>query len=349
LIGIFQNTCIAFQNSKNVLSARHFVGWYNGHPDHVNEEINLDTEVVTVIGHGNVALDVARILLRNLEDLKTTDITDYAFEALKKSQVRKVILAGRRGPLQVSFTIKELREMIKLPGCNVVMNPLDFRGVPELLSSLPRPRKRLLELLCDTALKNESRKEASKTWELKFFRRPKAIICDAHNRVEKIFFGVNKIKGNLEDAQIINTDDEEEVECGLVLRSVGYQSIPIDEYVPFDKTKHIIPNVEGRVKDRAGLYCSGWVKTGPTGVILSTMYGSYETAEKLLEDIKKGDVPSAVNGTKDNVLELLITRGVKYTAFDSWLNIDKVEQERGKAKDKPREKIYHVKEMLQVV
>ncbi|XP_054724022.1 NADPH:adrenodoxin oxidoreductase, mitochondrial-like [Uloborus diversus] len=333
------------EESKNVLSARSFVGWYNGHPDHVNEQILLDTDTAVVIGHGNVALDVARILLQRLDNLKTTDITEYAYEALKKSQVQKVVLIGRRGPLQVSFTIKELRELIKLSGCVTKMNVTDFKGIPEIISSLPRPKKRITQLMYDTASKNET--GSSKTCEIKFLRRPNCILSDDQGRVTSLICKINKMEGTFENPQILQTEEEDVIKCGLVLRSVGYKSVLIEPDIPFDKTKHIILNDGGRVEGKENLFCSGWVKTGPTGVIVSTMSGSYETAEKILADIDKlASKPLAGN---EIILELLKQRGVKVTTFNHWMEMDKLEQERGKALGKPRVKICDIDEMLEIV
>lgn len=346
------------EDCPNVFSARKFVSWYNGHPKHVNDKYDLDNEVAVIVGHGNVALDAARILLRNTDELKVTDIAQHAMECLLKSKVKKVVLIGRRGPTQVSFTIKELREMLRLKDCSPVMSLNDFAGIPEIIPDLPRSKKRLVELLYNTAVDSEN-KASDKKFEIKFFRSPKQIICE-DGKTKKIVLQVNTVEDSTEQAQVISTKEREELDCGLVLRSVGYKSMSIDSELPFNYRKFIVPNEGGRVTAREewpptqtwkttnSLYCSGWVKSGPVGVILSTMNGGYETAEKILEDIPKQRHFSLHKSGRDMILGDLVKRGIRYTTFDDWLKINEVELERGKAAGKFREKICNVEEMLKI-
>ncbi|XP_071329324.1 NADPH:adrenodoxin oxidoreductase, mitochondrial [Trachinotus anak] len=339
-----------------VYSAKDFVGWYNGLPSCRELNPDLGCETAVILGQGNVALDVARVLLSPPDILKKTDITQPALEALARSQVRRVLIVGRRGPIQVACTIKELREMVNLPGARPEMVEADFDGVAEALKDLPRPRRRLTELMLKTALESpgqkeqERRREASRTWGFRFFRSPVEVLADAErHRAAGIRVAVTRLEGSGEGAQAVLTGEVEDVTCGLVISSIGYRSLPIDPSVPFDTHKAIIPNTMGRVQRAPGLYCSGWLKTGPIGVIATTMNNSFDTARSLLDDMESGalDVSAAKSGSQV-ISALLEERGVKPVSFSDWEKIDGAEMKRGETSGKPREKLLSVEEMLQV-
>uniref|UniRef100_A0A8C6PPN1 NADPH:adrenodoxin oxidoreductase, mitochondrial n=1 Tax=Nothobranchius furzeri TaxID=105023 RepID=A0A8C6PPN1_NOTFU len=317
------------EDLPGVYSAKDFVGWYNGLPSCQELRPDLSCETAVILGQGNVALDVARILLSPLDALKKTDITQPALEALAQSRVCRVLIVGRRGPMQVASTIKVY---------------------------LPRPRKRLTELMLKTALEmptekeQERRKKASRIWGFRFFRSPVEILAEPGcNRVAGVRLAVNKLEGSGEKAQAVLTGEVEDVPCGLVISSIGYRSLPIDPTVPFDSRRAIVPNSMGRVHNAAGLYCSGWLKTGPTGVIATTMNSSFDTARSLLEDVESGklDVSSAKPGSH-MISSLLEKRGVKPVTFSDWEKIDDLETRRGEVSGKPREKILTVAAMLKV-
>uniref|UniRef100_UPI00398EAB38 NADPH:adrenodoxin oxidoreductase, mitochondrial isoform X2 n=1 Tax=Pristiophorus japonicus TaxID=55135 RepID=UPI00398EAB38 len=342
------------ENLLGVYSARTFVGWYNGLPENRNLNPELSSETAVILGQGNVALDVARILLSPIDMLKKTDIATHALEALAASKVKRVLLVGRRGPLQVAFTIKELREMINLPGTCPLLNPSDFEGLQQMIKDLPRPRKRLTELMIKAALEKPSEKEAehraaaTKEWGLQFLRSPVEIVpSNDGKRVAGIRLAVTKLEGSGKSAKAVQTEDVEDLECGLVLSSVGYKSYPIDPSVPFDQQQGIIPNNLGRVLQAPGLYCSGWVKRGPTGVIVTTMNDGFETAVSVLEDVRLGslNVSASKGGFKD-IEALLKQRGVRPVSFSEWEKIDAVEVAKGEKAGKPREKLLGVQEMI---
>ncbi|XP_053197146.1 NADPH:adrenodoxin oxidoreductase, mitochondrial [Scomber japonicus] len=344
------------EDLAGVYSAKDFVGWYNGQPTCQELSPDLSCETAVILGQGNVALDVARILLSPLDVLKETDITQPALEALAESHVRRVLIVGRRGPMQIACTIKEIREMVNLPGTRPEMIAADFEGVTEALKDLPRPRKRLTELMLKTATETPGEKEqerrnnASRSWGFRFFRSPVEVLADPNrNRTAGIRLAVNKLEGSGEAARAVLTGEVEDVSCGLVISSIGYKSLPIDPSVPFDSRKAIIPNNMGRVQQAAGIYCSGWVKTGPTGVIATTMNNSFDTARSLVEDIDSGalDISAGKPGSQ-SISTLLEKRGVKPVTFSDWEKIDNVEMKRGEASGKPREKILTVEEMLRV-
>nr|XP_046232584.1 NADPH:adrenodoxin oxidoreductase, mitochondrial isoform X2 [Scatophagus argus] len=344
------------EDLAGVYSAKDFVGWYNGLPSCQELRPDLSCETAVILGQGNVALDVARILLSPIDILKKTDITQPAVEALAESQIRRVLIVGRRGPIQVACTIKELREMVNLPDTRPEMLAADFEGVAEAIKDLPRPRKRLTELLLKTALdipeekEQERRNKASRIWAFRFFRSPVEILANPdNNRTAGIRLAVNRLEGSGEGARAVLTGEVEDVTCGLVISSIGYRSLPIDPSVPFDSHKAIVPNSMGRIQQAAGLYCSGWLKTGPTGVIATTMNNSFDTARSLLEDMNSGTLDlSAAKPGSQSISSLLEKRGVKAVIFSDWEKIDSVEMSRGEAIGKPREKLLSVEEMLQV-
>uniref|UniRef100_G3NNK9 NADPH:adrenodoxin oxidoreductase, mitochondrial n=1 Tax=Gasterosteus aculeatus aculeatus TaxID=481459 RepID=G3NNK9_GASAC len=285
-----------------------------------------------------------------------TDITQPALEALAQSHVRRVLIVGRRGPVQVACTIKEVREMVNLPNTRPEMVAADFEGVAEALKDLPRPRKRLTELMLKTALETPGENEqqrrngASRTWGFRFFRSPVKILADSdRGGVAGIRLAVNQLEGSGDGAQAVLSGEVEDVTCGLVISSIGYKSLPIDPVLPFDPRRAIVPNDMGRVQQAAGLYCSGWLKTGPTGVIATTMNNSFDTARSLVEDLESGALnTSAAKPGSQSVRALLEKRGVKPVTFVDWEKIDSVEVSRGEAVGKPREKLLTVEEMLQV-
>lgn len=333
----------------NVFSAKDFVGWYNGVPSNTELCPDLGCETAVVLGQGNVALDVARILLSPVDMLKETDITQNALEALTGSNVRRVLIVGRRGPLQIACTIKELREMVNLPNTRADMLPADFEGIAEALKELPRPRKRLTDLMMK-AVKEGGDEKLEKSWGFRFFRSPVEVLAGADGkRAAGIRLALNKLEGEGEGAQSVPTGQLEDVDCGLIISSIGYKSLPIEPTVPFDPRKAIVPNDMGRVQDAEGLYCSGWVKRGPTGVIATTMNDSFDTARVIIQDMETGKLDVSVNKPgAEAITGLLQTRGVRTVLFSEWEKINAEEERRGKALGKPREKLLDVEKMLKI-
>ncbi|XP_066876903.1 NADPH:adrenodoxin oxidoreductase, mitochondrial isoform X5 [Kogia breviceps] len=339
-----------------VFSARAFVGWYNGLPENRALAPDLSCDTAVVVGQGNVALDVARILLTPPEHLEKTDITEAALGALRQSQVKTVWIVGRRGALQVAFTVKELREMIQLPGTRPILDPADFLGLQDRIKEVPRPRKRLMELLLRAATEEPEvaevarRASASRAWGLRFFRSPQQVLPSPDGRrVAGIRLAVTRLEGVGEATRAVPTGDVEDLPCGLVLSSIGYKSRPIDPSVPFDPKLGVIPNVEGRVVDVPGLYCSGWVKRGPTGVITTTMTDSFVTGQILLQDLKAGLLPSGPRPGYAAVKALLGSRGVWPVSFSDWEKLDAEEVSQGQGAGKPREKLLDPQEMLRLL
>lgn len=218
------------ENSQNVLSAREFVAWYNGLPGTENYSPNLNKhKAVAIVGQGNVAIDVARILLSPIDQLQRTDITEHALHELRASQIQRIYLVGRRGPLQAAFTIKELREMTKLPDVRIRWRTEDFLGIAEEVPNLPRPRKRLTELMLASVAEQE-RTSGRREFHPIFLRSPKSI--DAQNR---LLVSVNQLEGD----RAVPTVVTELVESDLVMRSIGYKSVSLDEDLNFHESGHV--------------------------------------------------------------------------------------------------------------
>ncbi|CAG8575364.1 25831_t:CDS:2, partial [Gigaspora rosea] len=350
---------------RNVFSARTFVGWYNGLPQYRDLQPDLTcSDSAIIIGHGNVALDVARILLTDIDELSKTDITEYALEYLRKSRIRNVTLIGRRGPLQVSFTAKELREMMHLPNTrfhtDTELVKTELSANAELISQ-NRPLKRLMQILEN----GTSKTVGEKSWSLKFLRSPVEFITrdssdpPQTNFIKAVKFHINKLEGPPDNRIAVSTGVIEEIETSLVFKSVGYKSTPV-EGLPFDEKKGLVPNVKGKVLDKndnefPGLYVSGWLKRGPQGVIATTMYDAFETAEIIISDIQQNK--PMLSDTIDNcpkmgaeaVIPILHERGIRTVSYDDWKKIEEKEFEVGRRKRKPREKYSRVEEVLGIL
>uniref|UniRef100_A0AAG5D8M2 NADPH:adrenodoxin oxidoreductase, mitochondrial n=1 Tax=Anopheles atroparvus TaxID=41427 RepID=A0AAG5D8M2_ANOAO len=340
----------------NVLSAREFVAWYNGLPGFENLNPDLSGKSLTLLGQGNVAVDVARIVLSSVDELKKTDITEYALEILARSKIETVHLVGRRGPLQAAFTIKELREMLKLSTCATEWRADDFEHVEESVPNLPRPRKRITELMLKSMSEQQQGQHVparARRFQPIFCRSPVNII--GREKVEAVEYVVNRVK----DGRAVPTEQRETIATDLVCRSIGYRAVSVDKHINFDERKGCINNAGGRVLKRnltgsdqtiddiedkyePGLYTSGWLATGPTGVILTTMNSSFGVADLVCRDFKNNVI--RMNGSRPG-LEL---SGKPYVSWNGWKAIDTEEVRRGAAKGKPREKLTCVNTMLQI-
>ncbi|KAF9906192.1 NADPH-adrenodoxin reductase [Linnemannia zychae] len=352
------------QTLKGVMAARSFVGFYNGLPCEQDLEIDLSkADTAVVIGQGNVALDVARILLTPLEELKKTDLTDKMVKILEKSRVKHVHVVGRRGPLEVAFTAKELREMLQLPNTTFHMDQgLLASEMERAGKTLDRPRKRLMGLL-EKGIK-ESKPDQPKSWSLQFLRSPLGFTGDDKGQLKAIELGINRLEGDNSNRKAVPTGEKEMLDCDLAFRSIGYKSVGI-QGVPFDERKGIVPNMNGKVIDIEqnivpGFYASGWLKRGPIGVIATTMADAYQTADTIIADWTSGQPmlnngsnssndDASSSGSKKPVLELLKSKGHKTISYQDWKKIEQKEFELGSKVGKPREKFLTVEDMLKVV
>jgi ferredoxin--NADP+ reductase len=328
-------------------SATEFVGWYNGHPDFRDRTFDLSHETAVILGQGNVAADVCRILAKPVDELRTSDIAEHALNVLAESKIREIHVVGRRGPAHAKFTAKELRELGEIVDVSAHARPedcaLNEESRLELKDKANFNAAKNLEHF--TKFANPVETIGQRKIQFRFCLSPVALLGEDH--VEGISFVRNRLEGPLFSQKASATDQTETISCGLVLRSIGYRGVPLDG-VPFDSVRGVVPNVAGRVVDgkdpRRGLYVTGWLKRGPTGIIGTNRADSIETVENLLADASEEEAKSGA----DALLPLLEER-VRWVSFAEWLKIDAAEIERGKDKGKPREKFTKIDEMLKLL
>jgi ferredoxin--NADP+ reductase len=328
-------------------TATEFVGWYNAHPDYRDRVFDFSSEVAVVIGQGNVAMDVSRILAKTVDELKATDIADYALDALSRSRIREIHLVGRRGPAQAKFTPPEIREIGELADCDPIVQPEDLVLNPQSEAELADPENRHardnVKILHEFAARGAPTRR--RRYFIRNFESPKEIL--GSGRVERIVLEKTALSGPPFQQSAKGTGKRVEITCGLVFRSIGYNGRAMPG-VPFDERAGVIPSAAGRVVVNGapvpGLYVAGWIKRGPSGVIGTNKPDGYETAESLLADapaLRPCPTPDTAA-----LLELLRSRGVRAVSFDDFRRIDAVEAARGKPAGKPREKFATVAEML---
>jgi len=328
-------------------SATEFVAWYNGHPRFRSLAFDLSAERVAVVGVGNVAVDVARMLCRTPAELAGTDVADYALDALRASRVREVWLLGRRGPVQAAFTAPEVKELGELEGCDVRAVPeevvLDPLSRAELERADDRATRRKVELLQGYAARAPSGKP--KLLTLRFLVSPVALEGDAAGRVRAITLVRNElVAGPGGVLAAVPTGRTERLPVELVFRSVGYRGVPLPD-VPFDERLGIIPNAAGRVIDphtlhpTPGLYVAGWIKRGPSGVIGTNKPDAAETADAMVADFEAGRLPAPAEPDPAAIERLLRERQPCLITFDDWKMLDRIESERGQASGRPRVKM----------
>jgi len=331
-------------------TATEFVAWYNGHPDFQDHHFDFSHEVAVIVGNGNVAMDVARILCKTPEELKSTDITQSALDVLAESKIKEVHVYGRRGPVQASFTSPELKEMGELADCYPVVNPQDLELIESSKKELEDPanagRKKNYEIMQHfLSIVPNGRK---RKFVLHFGRSPIEII--GKGRVQKVKFEINKMIGEPNKQKVRGTGKFEEIDCGIFFRSVGYVGIPI-KGLPFSAQAGVVPNQAGRVMDSeqifTGWYVAGWIKRGATGIIGTNKPDAEDTVKSLLEDIEHLN-PCEVPSTEE-LLKFLKDREVRVVSFEDWKKIDTAEIERGAKLGKPREKFARVTGMLSAI
>jgi ferredoxin--NADP+ reductase len=307
-----------------------FVAWYNGHPDFQELDFDLSGKRAVVIGNGNVAVDVARMLALTAEELAPTDTTDAAIEAIASSGIEEIVMVGRRGPAQAAFTTPELIELGELAGADVIVDPADLEGAEPKDTNADRN----LEVLRAYAAREPQGKPRRVV--LRFFRSPTALLGD--ERVTGVALVRNVLDAN---ERAVATDETETLDAGIVFRSVGYRGVEIPG-VPFDETRGTIPNERGRVADR--VYAAGWIKRGPSGVIGTNKKDAAETVETLLADLR--DAPR-LGRTFDDVEELLGARAVRHIVYAGWSAIDERERTAGEPHGRPRVKLCTWDELLE--
>lgn len=335
------------------LSATEFVAWYNGHPDYADRKINLNIENVIVVGVGNVALDVARILAKTVDELKTTDIADHALEALAQSRVKRIYILSRRGPAQVKFTNAEIKEFGELADAEPVIDPteleLDALSAQEIAND--KEAQRNLEILKGFAARPLQGK--SRQIHFRFLLSPIEILDDGTGKVGCVRVERNELRPTADGyLNAHGTGETFDIPAGMVLRSVGYKGTPLPG-VPYDERTGTITNRDGRVIDRAtgapltGEYVVGWAKRGPTGIIGTNKADASETVALLLADV--AELPPAPIFDPAAIEKLLQDRGITYVTIEGWRILDQIETARGNDQGRPRVKFTRVQEMLQAI
>lgn len=325
-----------------------FVAWYNGHPDFVALPVDLSVERAVVVGIGDVALDLARMLLRDPEDLATTDITDEALAVLRGSSVREVVILARRGPAQAAFAAKEMEDIIELPGVRVVVDHAFVQSDLDAMDPHAGHDRHKLEVLARAATLPV--REGDRRLVIRFLVSP-AEIVGRDGRVTAVRIEHNEIVHDADGhASARGTGRFEDIDAGLVVRSVGYRGVAIAG-LPFDERQGIVPNLDGRVLSEGtpvpGLYVAGWIKRGANGVVGTNKADAAATVARMLEDLVEQPLHEASVVSREAIDGLLRDRGLRVVTWEGWKRIDSCERERGAKAGKPREKLTSVAALVE--
>lgn len=330
------------------IAAVDFVGWYNAHPHFEQIGPDLSGARAVVIGNGNVALDVARILVSDPDELARTDIADHALESLRPRGVEEVVIIGRRGPLQTAFTTLELRELgtlAALQGVDVVVDPADLEGISdEDAAAVGKTCKQNIQALRDYASREP--RPGHRRLVFRFFTSPIEIKGDG--KVERIVLGRNELVTD-DSGRVVakDTGAREELPVQLVVRSVGYRGVPTPG-LPFDERSGTIPNTDGRVDGSRNEYVVGWIKRGPTGVIGTNKKDSQDTVDTLLDDLSRASLADFGADHADKLAEWLASRQPKLVTDAHWKLIDEYERSAGEPHGRPRVKVPSLAELLRI-
>jgi ferredoxin/flavodoxin---NADP+ reductase len=333
-------------------AATEFVAWYNGHPDYRNLQFDLSHERAVVIGNGNVATDVARMLALTRDELATTDVADHALEVLAESRVREIVVLGRRGPAQAAFTNPELLELGEMSDADVFVDPADAELDPlsrafvgsDDASMTVRKNVEIISGYADREPTGKPRRIV-----LRFLVSPVEILGE--ERVEGIRICRNELVPDESGAlRARPTDEVEELECGLVFRSIGYRGTPL-EGLPFDERRCVIPNEGGRIiteggEPLPGEYVVGWIKRGPTGIIGTNKRDAQETIDLVLEDLDARRLREPADPDRDSLDALLAERAPEHVTYAGWEAIDRAEKAAGEPHSRPRVKLCSFDELL---
>ena len=327
--------------------ATSFVAWYNGHPDFTDHAVTLDSDRAVVVGVGDVAMDLTRMLLQDPERLAKTDIAEHALRVFRQSRVREVVLLARRGPAQAAFAAKELEDIVELPGIDVQIDHSQVLYDLESGEEHDGLTKRKLEYLATLATRKKG--TGDRRVIFRFLASPVEIKGDSggvtalsieHNELVKDQKGRTSARG---------TGRFESIPTGLVFRSVGYRGVPVPG-LPFDDRQGIVPNAEGRVQRNGevlpNIYVSGWIKRGPSGVIGTNKSDAAATVQKMLEDMASMKGRAAPPKPREAIDELLRSRGVRVVSWADWRRVDGIERERGAALGKVRDKLTCLADVL---
>ncbi len=329
------------------VAAVDFVGWYNAHPHFQEMAPDISSGRAVVVGNGNVALDVARILVTDPDVLGLTDIADHALESLHARGVEEVLVVGRRGPLQAPFTTLELRELGDLEGLadvDVIIDPADFADISdEDLEAAGKTVRNNIKVLRGYA--DREPRGAKRRIVFRFRTSPVEIKGDG--KVESIVLGRNELVDDNGRIVAKDTGEREEVPAQLIVRAVGYRGVPTPG-LPFDERSGTIPHTDGRIDGSRNEYVVGWIKRGPTGVIGTNKKDSQQTVDTLTEDLRGAEPPDAGADRSESLVEWLLSRQPKLVTDDHWKLIDEHERSAGEGAGRPRVKLTSVAELLRI-
>ncbi|MBO6563509.1 MAG: FAD-dependent oxidoreductase [Pseudomonadales bacterium] len=347
-----RNLGVPGEDLAGSFSATEFVAWYNGHPDFKDRQFDLSQESVAVVGIGNVAMDVARILCKTHEELAVTDIADHALEALKNSNVKNVYILGRRGPAQAAFTPPEIKEMGEFADADVTV--LSDEAVVDEASAVliadDKNAQKNVGFIQEYAERPIEGK--SKLLTIRFLVSPTELIGE-DGKVSAIRLVKNElVAGDDGSIRPKATDQEETIPVGLVFRSVGYKGLPLPN-VPYHESWGTILNEAGRVVDDSGaqvtgLYTAGWIKRGPSGVIGTNKTCAQETVGCMVEDLTSGNMNHPEDASIEGAAALIASRTQDAISYSEWSRIDEAELAKGEAQGRPRVKFIEISEMLDV-
>jgi ferredoxin/flavodoxin---NADP+ reductase len=343
--------------------ATEFVGWYNGHPDHRDLEVDLlASRRAVVIGNGNVALDVARMLSLTHNELACTDIADHALEVLSHSRVEEIVIIGRRGPAQASFTNPELLELGELSDADVHVDSVELEralAVPDPAAEENAIARRNVEILRSYSARAPSGKR--RRIVLRFLLSPLALVAGEDGRAVAVELAHNELVPDERGAlRARASGGRETLPAGLVFSAIGYRGVPLPG-VPFDARRGVIPNAGGRVLDPdsgavvPGEYVVGWIKRGPSGVIGTNKRDAQETVDAILADLasdadgdRRNGLPTPASPDAAEVEELLRARQPELVSYEGWSAIDRHERSLGEPSGRPRVKLTRIEELLRV-
>ncbi|MFT4843974.1 MAG: ferredoxin--NADP+ reductase [Planctomycetota bacterium] len=345
---------VAGEDLSGVYAATDFVGWYNGHPDHRHHQFDLhNAKRVALVGNGNVAMDVARILLASPDELAKTDIAEHSLETLRKSTVEEVVLLGRRGPAQAAFSPKEIAEIAALPDVDVVITKkdatLDELSAAWLEKDGARSQKRNADFCAKQAELGEG--EQPNKLRCRFLVSPTAL----HGENGKLTsISIDHMQLQADDSGTPRprpTGESEQVPVDLLFKAIGYRGEPVPG-VPFEERKGIVPNEFGRVVEklggdvRVGHYAAGWCKRGPTGLIGTNSLDAKDTVVGMLADY---EAEKLLSPSKDDIAALLAERSVDAVTWADWQRLDEWERKEGESRGKLRHKLTSIEDLMKVI
>ena len=318
-------------NLKGVHGSAEFVGWYNGHPDYVNLDPNLNTNNVVVIGNGNVAIDIVRVLSKTSEEMTESDIPEYALNTLIQSPIKNIHIVGRRGPVEAKFTNVELRELGNLKNCVPNINNANLPN--KIDGDFSDRDRRLIEKNLETLKSFSSIEKINKEKKLNFIFFHKPIEIIGNEKVESIKFEKTKLEG----PELKSTGEFTEIDCGLVVTAIGYKP---KDVLGLKISDGIVENKNGKID--TGLYAVGWIRRGPTGVI-----GTNKADGELVADLISKEFKTQTKGGRKSFIKIIKSKNLTATSFEDWEKIDSYEKKN--ATDlAPRKKILSIKEMLNI-